>query len=139
MNYVGAFFRGVGLFWGITIIVVVLGGAVVLGLQQAGFFLDTQNANHQAAMANKNYAIQRNTQAYQDTYVAQTDKAWQQLQADVWNTAQAARTGDQSMVTEGNAEIASDTTVFCGDTQKLTQTSLDSLGPAELRFYQKHC
>jgi hypothetical protein len=139
MNFVGAFFRTVGLFWGIAIIVIVLGGGAILGLVQAGYFLDTQNANHQAAMANKQYQIQRNTQAYQDTYVQQTDKAYQQLKTDMWNTASAAQQGDKTMVTMGNAEIKSDVTMFCGDAQKLTATSLDSLGPNELAFYQKHC
>lgn len=139
MHYVRQFFELVGMFWGITIICVVLAGGLIFGLVQAGFFLDSQNVGHQAQINNKQYQATRNSQAYQDTFVSQTDKAFQQLRADMWNTAQAAEQHDAAMVSMGNAEIKSDLTIFCGDAQKLTSTSLDSLGPNELRFYQQHC
>src|SRR5580658_3421688 len=102
MNYVGAFFRNIGLFWAITIIGGVSAVAVVLALTFGGYLfvhnvaaplsknLGVQNANNQ-------YQITQQSQAYQDTFVQQTDKAYQQLKADMWNTAQAASSGDKTM------------------------------------------
>jgi len=133
------FWQAVGAFWAIVIIVVLVGGGTVLGLQQFGFFLDTQNANHQAAMANKNYNIQRNTIQFQQTFTDQTDKAYQQLTADKYNLTQDEQAGNHAMVAVDDNIIQSDINAFCKDAQKLTPTSLDNLGPGELRFYQQNC
>lgn len=118
-------------FWAGVIVVVLIGG-ITLGGWAAGWWFTTQNVQ-------RAYQVTRQSQAYQDTFVSQTDKAYQQLRADIWNTAQATQQGDQSMVSEGNAEIASDTNIFCKDAQKLVPMSFDSLGPNEVAFYNKHC
>lgn len=139
MHYMREVMQAIGMFWCITILGAVVVVGTGFGLYEAGWILAAHNVHHQAVLNNAQYQATRQTQAYQDTFVQETDQAFQQLKADMWNTAQAAQNGDQTMVTEGNAEIASDQEIFCKDAQKLTPTSLDSLGPSELRFYQQHC
>lgn len=139
MNGMRSVWNAIGAFWCVTILVVVVGAGVFVGLWKLGWILQENAVGHQARINNAQYNATRNTQAYQDTYVSQTDKAFQQLRADMWNTAQAVQQHDDTMITEGNAEIASDETIFCKDAQKLTATSLDSLGPQEHTFYLTHC
>lgn len=144
MQFVRAYFRTLGRFWGIAILTAVSAVLVIVGLTLGGFLFASHvvaplSKNLQIQSQNNAYKVQQASLAYQDTFTQEADQSYQQLRADMYNTAQAAQQGDQTMVTEGNAAIASDIHAFCGYAQKLTPQSIAVLGPNEQEFYQAHC
>jgi hypothetical protein len=139
MQLVRAFFQTVGAFWAITIIGVILAAGVIVGGQQAGFWLDSQNAGHQAQMNNKQYQAQVQSDTYQKTYLDQSDKAYQQVTVDKFNIDTAKASKDPQEIQDAYAASATDVHIFCGDAQKLTDFTRTQFTPGEAGLYASAC
>lgn len=145
MHYVRSFFAAIGMFWAITIISLVTVGVVVGGLTVGGYLFASKvvaplSKNLHEQQVNNDYQVTQHSQAYQDTFQSQTDKAYQQLVADKYTLASDKNSGASSDVIQGDyAMTANDIHMFCVSAQKLLPSTLDSLGPNEVRFYQSNC
>jgi hypothetical protein len=144
MNHVVSFFRAIGLFWSITILTIVTVAPVIVGLTAGGYLFAhnvvapiSKSLNEQGK--NNDYQVNQHSQQYQQTYLQQTDKAWEQLAVDKYDIAQAKASGDTTGQQDAYAAAQSDIKSFCRYGQELTPDTQGTLGPQELTFYDTHC
>lgn len=131
--------EAIGAFWCIVIVSVLVIAGVVVGGQQAGFWLDSRNVQHQTQINKIQYQANQQSQMYQDTFLSQAAKTYQQVTIDKLNDDQAKASGDQTEINDAYAATAADIHIFCGDAQKLTEFTRAQFTPGEANLYQSAC
>lgn len=144
MQGVREFFQAIGHFWAITIIGGIVLVVAVLGLYMGGVIFTSKvvlpaQKNLQVQSANNQYQANQASQMYQDTFLSQSNKTYQQITIDKLNDDQAKASGDQTEINDAYAATAADIHIFCGDAQKLTPVTRAEFTPGEANLYQSAC
>lgn len=130
-------------FWiGVVAVVVVVG--VVLGLTFGGYIFQTKVAaplskNIQEQQANNNYAVNNQSQQYQQTYLTEIQQGMVSITQESAEMARDKASGDTSDYGITDVEAAAEAGELCGYGQHLTQTTVDNMGPSTVTWFQMNC